>query len=523
MRTPRCVVIGLDSADFDLVVRWADAGLLPALGGLLRRAAWGRIANPIGFEAGSAWPTWATGVGPEVHGQYDGWFKFDTRTYQPAQLSPDEVPCRTLWQRASDAGRRVCVIDYPYAFHDPGVNGIQVADWHTHVRTMPHGLTTTPPGLAASIAAEFGTNPLVHDDPCPSNYADLSAAPAVATFRDRLVGRVQAKAALSERLLRDGDADLFITVFHEPHDVGHMCWHLHDPAHERHDAAIAAAVGDPVRDVYAAVDAAVARLLAATTKDDLVLVHLSHGMGTERTASNFLTDILEAIDDAYRGPPPPTRLDRVRGVWRALVPAAVRDAVNRQRFAKQVYVRNEDSRVRSRAFFELSPNQSTGGVRFNLAGRERNGIVQPGAAYRALRDRLAGDLRAIENPDTGRPLVDAVLSVDELYAGPRRGSLPDLLLEWDKSGPIARVRSPLFGELANRRPRLRTGDHINKDGVYFALGPGILPGRIGRTVNVKDFAPTLSRRLGLPEDGYDGAAIPELADGAPARPGAVNR
>lgn len=510
MRPARCVVIGLDSADFDLIARWADAGLLPALDSLRRRAAWGRIVNPLGLEAGSAWPTWATGLGPDVHGQYDGWFKFDTRTYQPAQLAPDEVPSPTLWRRAGDAGRRVCVIDYPYAFHDPDVNGIQVADWHTHVRTMP-GLTTTPPGLAAAIAAEFGTNPLVHDDPCPSNYADLSSAQAVADFRDRLLQRIAAKTAFSERLLRDGDAELFITVFHEPHDVGHMCWHLHDPAHARHEPAIAAAIGDPVQAVYVAIDAAVGRLLAAVRDDDLVLVYVSHGMGTERTASNFLTDILEAMDDAYRGPPPPTRLDRARSVWRAVVPRVVREAVNRQRFAKAVYVRNEESRVRARAFFELSPNQATGGVRFNIAGRERDGVVRPGAPYRALRDRLAVDLKAIENLDTGRPLIDAVLLVDDLYPGPRRDALPDLLLEWNKAGPIARVGSPLFGTLVNRRPRHRTGDHVNKEGVYFAVGPGIAPGRRNAPVSVKDFAPTLCRLLGLPDDGFEGVAIPELA------------
>jgi predicted AlkP superfamily phosphohydrolase/phosphomutase len=472
---------------------------MPVLAGLFERGRWGMVANPKGFESGSCWPSFATGVGPDFHGQYDGWFKFDAQTYQRRQLTRREIPFPPIWKLLSDGGKQVCIIDFPYAFLEDNLNGVQVADWFTHVRTMPRWLMTTPPGLAAEIAADFGTNPFDHEDPCPTNYFGVATRERAAAFRDHLLSRVERKAAYSERLLRQSNWDLFITVFHDAHDAGHICWHVHDPSHELHDAAIAAAVGDPLRDVYAALDQAVGRLLDAAG-DAVVFVYASHGMAAERTASNFLSDILESIEEAYRGLPPPTRLDRIRTAYRALVPSRLREIIRGTDAAKRMYtsvqLSDERLRLRSARFFELTPNQATGGVRFNVAGRERNGVVAPGAEYEHLRDRLAGDLLAIRNLETGNPLVDEVIATDRLYPGPMRHVLPDLLLEWNKTGPIRSVGSPLIGILENQRLRPRTGDHQHKEGFFIAIARGGAPGRTLGRIDVTAFAPAIAHIVG---------------------------
>src|SRR5262249_31230365 len=44
-RAPRVLVVGLDSMDPDLILRWSGDGTLPTLGALRSRAAWGPVIN----------------------------------------------------------------------------------------------------------------------------------------------------------------------------------------------------------------------------------------------------------------------------------------------------------------------------------------------------------------------------------------------------------------------------------------------------------------------------------------------
>ena len=57
---------------------------------------------------------------------------------------------RKLLERLK-AGKRVALIDIPYTLIDAEFSGTQVSDWHTHVRTYPHGLTTKPADLASRM------------------------------------------------------------------------------------------------------------------------------------------------------------------------------------------------------------------------------------------------------------------------------------------------------------------------------------------------------------------------------------
>src|SRR4030095_8625233 len=84
--------------------------------------------------------------------------------------------------------------------------------------------------------------------------------------------------------------------------VGHQCWHFHDPAHPRHDSHAAAVVGDPVRDVYVAIDAALGRVLDAIDEQTTVILYTGHGMGPKYDAQFFLDDILLRLGHAA----PPT-------------------------------------------------------------------------------------------------------------------------------------------------------------------------------------------------------------------------
>jgi predicted AlkP superfamily phosphohydrolase/phosphomutase len=220
-------------------------------------------------------------------------------------------------------------------------------------------------------------------------------------------------------------------------------------------------------------------------------------MGPECTGSYFFDAILARLENAYYGGASPTKLDRIRKIYRGLVPSRVREKLNRLKTVKTAYEKNQKSIYQHRRFFETIPNHATGGVRINRKGRENFGMVEPGPACDALCERLCRDLREIINLDTGEPVAESVTLTADVYSGPKLEELPDILVEWNKTAQIDRIFSPLFGTMDNTLKSDRSGDHVNKTGFYFASGPGLSPGQNSEPVDVLDFAPTILTMLGV--------------------------
>jgi predicted AlkP superfamily phosphohydrolase/phosphomutase len=336
-------------------------------------------------------------------------------------------------------------------------------------------------------------------------------------LRDTLLKGIEMKTLLVESLLDRDGWDLFAAVFAESHCAGHQFWHLHDPAHPRHDPAEARAIGDPLRDIYAALDAAIGRLLTRAGDETAVFVLASHGMGAHYDATFLLDEILRRL---YR--PAATASERAvaRGAesaWRFL-PAGLRRALRPLRGRVRASLANAVSHpeLASLPCFSVPNNDVYGGIRVNLAGREPQGRIRPGAEYDAFCDTLTSDLLAFVNLETGRPLVRRVLRSSEVYEGERLQDLPDLMVEWDRDSPVSAISSPKTGTIRGKFPGIRTGDH-KPEGMVFAMGPGIRPGRLPRPISITEFAPTIAARLGVRLTNVDAAPVPELAgSGSPA-------
>jgi predicted AlkP superfamily phosphohydrolase/phosphomutase len=291
----------------------------------------------------------------------------------------------------------------------------------------------------------------------------------MAVFRDDLLRGVATKTEVCLELYRRERWDLFAAVYSESHCAGHQCYHLHDPRHFRHDPALARRLGDPILDVYRAIDAGLGRLLAETDGDTTVLVFASHGLGPHYDGSYLLPLLLHRL--------------------------GVADASGRHGRG---------------CCFPIVNNAVSGAIRVNLVGREPQGKVRPGPGFDAFCAELVHDLQAILNLDTGTPLVREVLYTRDLYRGEHAGHLPDLFVEWDHRYPVASLWSPRVGVIHQPWKGCRTGDH-RPEGLLLARGPGVTPGRLGRVVQVMDLAPTITELLGVRLPDVDGTAVAEVA------------
>jgi predicted AlkP superfamily phosphohydrolase/phosphomutase len=491
---PKVLFLGLDAASKDLILRWSEQGLLPTFRSLRENSFWGTTTNAPGLYTGSVWPSLWTGVTAGRHGCYY-YEQLKPGTYEIEEFLGDQIKREPFWNVLGAAGRRVALFDVPKVGLSKELNGIQIADWGTHEVDMD--ACSWPPDLIGEIHERHGASPFrrcdwVMDGPDPE-----------LTLRDMLLKRIQQKVAITEDLLGREPWDLFMTVFSDSHCAGHQCWHVHDSSHPRHDPALAATLGDPIRDVYVALDAAVARLLRAAGPETTVIVLLSHGMSVHNDATYLLDDILRRLEGSA---PPVTRflLDRARRAWKKLPVSFTERFRTMARSVNQLPDASDRSRRRC---FAVPTNANCAGIRLNVVGREPAGLLRFGEESDEFCRQLTTDLYDLVDPVSGRPLVREVLRSRDIFFGEYAGDLPDLLVRWHRDWPIAGAASPKIGKIVREDTTTRrTGDH-RPEGLFFMVGPGIPPGTCADPVHTEDFAPTMAALLDTDLPDVDGRVL----------------
>lgn len=476
-----------------------------------------------GLFVGSTWPTWYTGVNPGKHGIHS------LQQLQPGtyELHPtyagEDVKREPFWNHLSRAGRKVAILDVPLTSLSRNLNGIQLVEYGAH--DAHSGFLTWPPSLAAEVEQRFGP-PCSH--PIRGNCDAKRDSAGVAAFRDSLIDGVARKTELTKHFLRKDDWDLFAQVFTESHCIGHQCWHIHDSTHQWHDAELARIVGDPIKDVYKAIDTAIGEILKEINDKTTVIIFVSHGMGQTNIPYGFLEKFLLLLKVAV---PPRIHTKNITGfhiqqrsvaflyrIWQKIHPKV------QKVLAPMVYPISQKlcsvpgplvDRAAGKCF-SIHDTPSHAGIRINLVGREPEGKVQPGPDYQQFCAELEKDLLGIINVETGKPVVQRVIRTRDYYSGEYLAHLPDLLVEWDEEDPIPAVFSEKFGKISTNFWHPRTGHH-RPGGMYLAFGPSVQPGVLDRTVSLMDFAPTIAKLLNVSLPDVDGRAIDELLASLPSR------
>ncbi|MBW4551188.1 MAG: alkaline phosphatase family protein [Aphanocapsa sp. GSE-SYN-MK-11-07L] len=518
----KILFIGIDSADKDLIVEWANAGYLPTFKTLLDKFAWGNTSCPVGFYVGSLWPSFATGVSAAEHGRYC-FSQLTKGTYQTYRYDIFDLQGEMFWDTFSRAGRRVAVIDVPLTPPLENLNGIQITDWGVHKANHKDIFYTWPSSLSPEIEAEFGRDSIRR---CNNIKRTVNG---FQDFQQKMIERTHKKERLSKKFLDQGNWDLFLTTFTEPHCIGHQCWHIHDLKHPNHDHKLANILGDPILEVYKALDGSIGRLIAEVGAESNIFVYCSHGMGSQDGAGSFLPWILGRLENsgssttetvrkpatteivrkpayqkklskilAYLGKPK-LFLWRLRKIFQPDLDPPLTD------FAVQTL------NVSGRKCFMLGNNDACGAVRVNLVGREPDGKVNPGAEYEEFCQQLTKDLLEIIDDTTGQPLVKNIIRASDAYQGTHLDELPDLIIEWNRQTFIPSISSPKIGKLENTYSGVRTGDH-KPSGIFFAMGPNVKPGKIAEETSVLDFAPTLAQLLDVNLSNAEGKVIDRIAN-----------
>jgi predicted AlkP superfamily phosphohydrolase/phosphomutase len=488
--SPRVCVIGIDAADEWLVDRWCTDGVLPTLDRLRRGGTWIPLRHAEANPSGSVWPTLYTGTHPGRHGIVHP-LSLAPQTLRLDNIVPEACPEGPIWSQLAQAGLRSIVVDVPFAPLSRDPESFQIVDWAAYER--PRAARGWPPSALAEVVSHAGAYPLPRD---------LSRNPPVTEaerWRDhaQLMAGVEVKGAALRWLARRRPWDLFMAIFTEAHAVGHHFWDRDrelDPRVRRQRGVPAT----PVRDVYQAIDQELAKLLDVLDLTTTMLLVISgHGMDRNVGGAHLIEPFLRSLGLLVA--PPPHRSSALVGHLRRACPAWIRRSVSRhlptavRTSMSQYWLLGGIDRQRTRAF--ALPSDQLGFIRLNVAGREPEGPVAPTGEYEELCGAITGSLRRLVDADTGRPVVREVFHTDEIFPGPERQRLPDLLVSWNDDAPIEAVRSEGGRLIRERSLDPRSGNH-RPDGFAIVCGAGLPPGRAAAG-SLLDVAPTVLGTLGL--------------------------
>lgn len=511
------VILGFDAGDAVLLQHWADEGYLPTLASLMERGCWGLTTGAELMLEHGAWLSIFSGMSRADHGFY--YFRqLKPGSYDLQLTYGPDISAPPFWSRWREGDKRVVVVDVPEQALQPGVSGSQVANWAVHrgyvSRAPAYQPSSEPAALLEELTRDFGPPIQIVEDP----EADVAQNRQI---HRQLLARVERKGLLCRHLIERESPDLVAICFGESHTAGHQFWQYcsEGSAQRPNDSH---EFGNAIRDVYQAIDQQMALILAQLPSSPNIFVLSSIGLADHYPTGALMEGFCRELGYQVPAERNPISL-RPMALARRILPETWRLALSRglaretreQLFAQQFRSRTNWQKTTAFAI----PSLYTGFIRVNLRGREPEGVVEPGAEYYALLDRLEADLQQLIDPQTRLPAIAKIVRATELYRSNPHDVLPDLIVHWKSCTHfVDRVVHPKAEITQNKPEFFRGSEHVNH-GLFAAAGPSIQ--RRGRVadVDVLDLAPTFLALLGQSKsEQMTGEVINELLQTEPSIP-----
>lgn len=358
-------LLGLDGSPLPLLRQLMKAGDLPNLARIFEGGSAVEMNSSLPDVSAVAWTSINTGKNPGKHGIY-GFYDRRPGTDSIEVMTARHVRARTIWELASDAGRRAVAVNVPLSFPPQQINGVVISDFLAPDLKK----AVYPPNLLPRLEAmdyRIDTDPRV-------------ARQSLEAFIEDFKITADRRAEAVEWLMDNEQWDVFMVVFMETDRLHHFMWQYM----EEDDPTYA----PKFIEAYRQIDGLAGRIVGKLREDDELIVLSDHGFTTLRKEV-YLNVWLE-----QQG-------------YLAFMPGKEKDLTTMD--------------PRSRAY-SLDP----GRVYVNRAGEVPNGSV-PLSEYDDLVSELEAGLRELRDPESGDSMVQSVYRADEIYSGPQRDRAPDLL------------------------------------------------------------------------------------------------
>lgn len=488
---------------------------MPRLRQLLDSGAWGSMRSTVPPWTPTAWATLVTGKNPGKHGVF-GMLWRRPGTYQFAPTSGKLRTGTPFWKRLNACGIKVGLVNIPFTYPPDPMDGFVVAGFGSPETASD---VTYPPELTTFIEQRWGKYEPVVD----ARFLQ-TAQPDDILAKEKAHQRLQVEIAtdLADRYQVDVLVINLMLTDHANHKMPRM---------------------EQVWDAYRQADKDLAELIDAYRPDNVMLIS-DHG--SSRLKGDFLLNAwlrdqgyyVQMENDASGRSAALNWilmrwLRRIRG-WKGLGELIVRVSIREtlfklprrmrddfwRRLEKDIPFASEHvllSHLPDYKRTQVFPGSAFAGLLYlNVIGRETTGVVPPEDRQR-LAAEIAGKLREIKEPDTGRPLFANVYTAEELYTGPATANAPDLILDsygmdWNvRSGKHTLSDGPTRDRYFVTSDNGRDFGWHSSEGIFVFAGVDFTPGQVSGGGDLVDVPATLLHLydVPVPED-YDGRVLTEL-------------
>ena len=410
---PRLVILGWDSATFDVTAPLIAEGRLPALAALQEKGFSAPLRSTWPPMTDCAWTSAFTGANPGRHGIFGSWYRAPG-AYQCRYFSSRERRSAALWELGSEA--RFLVWNVPMAFPPSALQGVMVSGYGA----PPGARMCYPDSFQDRLADRFDLLDIV----------DRAPHTSLERFLEDLLRGLEVQAEALSWAAAESDADCVVAVWPHVDRAQHFMWRFRDSSHPLRNA---------VERVYEAMDRATGKLLERWPDADFLVVS-DHGAGPLHADVNLGAWLVDKGKAAYGGRrlSPALRMawalpPRVRKLGRRLAPVAARKTLGAT-VTDQL------------GPFDWGRTQAFGGINgdlwLNLRGREPLGMVSPQNAEE-IEEELREGMLELRDPRRDAPIVRAVHRRDDIYEGPAVTLAPDLIVDmWSEGYRVAPARGP---------------------------------------------------------------------------------
>lgn len=476
------VLIGLDGATFTVLEPLLAEGHMPFLKSFLADGVRGELLSTPHPLTPPAWTTMLTGRTPGNHGVYDfvrGEVRGNAAFFTLTNFR--DIQCETVWTLVSRWGGRVMALNFPLTAPPPVVHGVMVPgllSWK-HLRRNVY-----PPELFDELkrVPGFDAREVTSEPEMVTAALNMSEEELTPWLRHHALARDCQWQNVCRHLMQSDSFDLTTVMFAGVDKIQHVCWRFLDPELlPKQMNAVEQTLRDLCLEYFRAVDNFVREIVQQAGPQANVFITSDHGFG-------------------------PT--------WKSFRVNKWLEQQGYLRWPKQT----EDGRSRKNSHFvhldwehtlAYTPSAPTNGIWIRVQEKPGGPGVPP-EQYPAFRDRLIEQLRAVRDPESGRPFFKDILKREDAFPGVHMGKAPDLtLVPFDHGFVSVLDHEPIVADRA-----AVWGTHYPA-GIVLAHGPAMAKGQAVPQQSIVDIAPTLLHSLGLPiPSDYEGRVIEALFDPA---------
>jgi len=485
----KVLVIGIDGLDPKLLEKLERE--LPNLKGLRGKGDMIRCNSIYPYDSVPIWSSIYTGVTPAKHGI----LKVNNNDlFRQSFRNENNLIGRTFWDYASDAGKKVCIINPFIAYPPWKVNGIMVSGPVDPAMGQP---LSKP----EEIAIDYQLPPM------GGIHQHYPAKKDLDQFIKRSEEMTKAEAEFSLSLLRDSEWDLAFICFTALDGIEHFFWRYQDVADptyipgNKYESAI--------KEFYILMDQIVGEF--AKLSYDTLIVLSDHGHGMRNTRLVNINDVLYNIN----------LINVNNGAKSQDITLKILNSAKKRLLNLTSYLNLDDKVLRcAQRFPKLTKRIQKSDYCINkqeciaftsdLAGMNPCGGVElvssntPDGDREKICLRIITQLLNLEDPNTGQKIVKWACMREQLYDGPFLSTFPDILFELEGSyGTNWNINAGLIED--NYAHKIISGGH-KSEAVFLIVGEG--RGSIRSEITSVDVAPIILGTLGVkPPAHFDGFAL----------------